>query len=72
MFGLHYRIRTCDLLLRRQLLYPAELSEDPWYSHPDSNRDAIWPQILSLLCLPIPSCEHLVGDPGLEPGTTPL
>ena len=26
--GLLYRIRTCDLLLRRQLLYPAELRAD--------------------------------------------
>ena len=25
--GVPYRIRTCDLLLRRQLLYPAELRE---------------------------------------------
>lgn len=30
-----------------------------WYSHPDLNWNAIKPWILSPLCLPIPSWEHL-------------
>ena len=30
MFGMPGRIRTCDLLLRKQTLYPAELQAQMW------------------------------------------
>ena len=37
-------------------------SECLWYPRPDSNRHAVWPRILSPLCLPIPS-RGLIGLP---------
>ncbi len=45
-----------------------ELSQITWCSDPESNREAVKRQILSLLCLPISSSEHiLVPLVGVEP-----
>ena len=69
LFGLLYRIRTCDLLLRRQLLYPAELRADPWYPRADSNRHAIMATDFKSVMSTIPSRGHLVGNARLELAT---
>jgi hypothetical protein len=62
VFGGPYRIRTCDPLLRRQLLYPAELR----------NHIRQIPINAIRVNISIGSSTILVGDTGLEPITCGL